>query len=322
MTAELSLAARLLAIAFASGLNIYATVAVLGLASRLGWGPTLPPGLRGLEDGVVIASATLLFLVEFILDKVPHVDSLWDAIHTFIRPMAAALLAFAATDGVPIAIRIGVATLAGVTALAAHGTKAGLRLALNTASRRVARLVASLGEDAAAIAIAVTALAFPETAPAVAAAILAVLLFFGPGLWRRFVFGIRAIAARIRGFFGGARWRDLDEVPRALRALVDPPALAAPAPRATRACLSASRPVGVFRNGWLVHTDNGMLFLYRSFGRPRRLTLPPIQDARIRRGLWADSVQCRSDRFQCTVFLLKDGPEPELVFPVQKADAP
>src|SRR5690606_3857303 len=196
VTAELSLVGRILAIAFASGLNVYVTVAVLGLASRLGWGPTLPPGLRGLEDGVVIASATLLFLVEFILDKVPHVDSLWDAIHTFIRPMAAALLAFAATDGVPVAIRIGVATLAGVTALASHGTNVGLRLALNPASRRLARLIASLGEDAAAIAIAVTALLFPETAPAVAAAILAVLLFFGPGLWRPFVFGIRAIAAR------------------------------------------------------------------------------------------------------------------------------
>ena len=164
---------------------------------HLGWGPP-PAGLRGLEDGVVIASATLLFLVEFILDKVPHVDSLWDAIHTFIRPMAAALLAFAAADGVPIAIRIGVATLAGVTALAAHGTKAGLRLALNTASRRLARLVASLGEDAAAIAIAVTALAFPDTAPAVAAAILAVLLFLASGdrsLDRALVARIRASSA-------------------------------------------------------------------------------------------------------------------------------
>ena len=320
MTADLYLTGRLLAIAFASGLNVYATVAVLGLASRLGWGPTLPPGLRGLEDGVVIASATLLFLVEFVLDKVPHVDSLWDAIHTFIRPMAAALLGFAAADGLPIAIRLGVAVLAGTTALAAHGTKAGLRLALNTAPKRFATLAVSLGEDAAAIAIAITALAFPDTAPAVAGVILAILLLVGPGLWRPFVFGIRAIIARIRGFFGGARWRELDEVPRSLRALVDPPALAAPAPRATRACLSAGRPVGIFRNGWLVQTDNGTLFLYRSFGRPRRLTLPPIQEARVRFGLWADSVDYRSDRFQCTVFLLKDGPEPHFVFSVPTTD--
>ena len=322
MTAELSLVGRILAIAFASGLNVYATVAVLGLASRLGWGPTLPPGLRGLEDGVVIASATLLFLVEFILDKVPHVDSLWDAIHTFIRPMAAALLAFAATDGVPVAIRVGVATIAGVTALAAHGTKAGLRLALNTTRKRMTTLGVSLGEDAAAITIVVTALVFPDTAPAVAGGILALLMLFGPGLWRPFVFGIRALAARIRGFFGGARWRELDEVPRSLRALVDPPAIAAPSPRATRACLSAGRPVGIFRNGWLVRTEDDTLFLYRSFGRPRRITLPPLHDARIRHGPWADSVDCSSDRFRCTVFLLKDGPEPELVFPVHTNDVP
>ncbi|HEX6938145.1 MAG TPA: DUF4126 domain-containing protein [Longimicrobiales bacterium] len=313
--ADLSLIGKLLAIAFASGLNLYATVAVLGLASRFGWVPALPPGLRGLEDSVVIASAALLFLVEFIVDKVRHVDSLWDTIHTFIRPVAAALLALAAVDGVPLATRIAVAALAGAIALAAHGTKAGLRLALNATPRRAAAVGVSLGEDAAAIAIAVVALAYPTASLALAASSLALLALFGPGLWRAFVFGIRALAARIRGFFGGARWRTLDDVPRSLRALVDTPAIGAPAPRATRASLSAPRPIGSYRNGWLVHTDRDAVFLYRSLGRARRLTLPPLREASIRRGVWADSVEIVSDRYRCNIFVLKDGPSVELIFP-------
>ncbi|HEX7120207.1 MAG TPA: DUF4126 domain-containing protein [Longimicrobiales bacterium] len=315
MTADLYLTGRLLAIAFASGLNLYATVAILGLASRFGWIATLPPSLRGLEDPVVIASATILFLVEFVIDKVPHVDSLWDTIHTFIRPVAAALLALAAADGTPTTLHFGIAALAGLTALAAHGTKAGLRLALNATPRRTATLAISLGEDAAAIAIAIAALASPTAALIIAGTTLALLGLFGPGLWRAFVFGIRALAARIRGFFGGARWRGLDEVPRSLRALVDPPAIGAPAPSATRASLCGPRPVGTYRNGWLIRSDDDAVFLYRSFGRARRMTLPPLRETRVRHGIWADAVEIVTDRFRCNVFVLKDGPPVELIFP-------
>ncbi len=315
MTADLSLAGQLLAIAFASGLNLYATVAVLGLASRIGWITTLPPGLRGLEDGVVIASAALLFAIEFVVDKVPHVDSLWDTVHTFIRPTAAALLALAAVDGMPLPLRVGIAVMAGSAALAAHGAKAGLRLVLNAAPNRVATLGVSLGEDATAIALVVTALTYPTAALAIAAATLALIAPFAPKLWRAFVLGIRALAARLRGFFGRAGWRDLDEVPRAMRALVEPSAVGSATPRATRASLSAPRPVGAFRNGWLILTDHGPVFLYRSAVRARRLTIPPIRGRRVRYGVWTDTVDIETDRFRCSIHVLKDGPAVELIFP-------
>lgn len=315
MTGDLSLAAQLLAMAFASGLNLYATVVVLGLASHLGWITTLPPGLRGLEDGVVIASASLLFLVEFVVDKVPHLDSLWDTVHTFIRPTAAALLALAAVDGGPWALRITAAALAGGAALAAHGTKAGLRLAIHAAPRRVTTAGISLAEDAAAVALAITALAFPAAALVIAGAALAFVALFGPRLWRAFVLGIRAFAARIRGFFGAPAWRDLDELPRSLRALVKPQPFGITAPRAARASLSAPRPIGAFRNGWLVLTDDRAIFLYRSFFRARHVTLPPVRALAVRHGAWADTIEIESDRFRCLVFVLKDGPPVELVFP-------
>src|SRR4051812_10683937 len=86
------LAGQLLGTAFASGLNLYATVALLGMASRFHWIHQLPTGLRGLENGLVIGSALLLFVIEFVVEKVQYAGAVWDAIHTIVRPFAAALL--------------------------------------------------------------------------------------------------------------------------------------------------------------------------------------------------------------------------------------
>src|SRR6266852_7086435 len=93
---------------FAAGLNLYATVATLGLLERFGV-VALPPPLATLGNPVVISVALFLYLVEFFADKIPYVDTAWDAIHTFIRPPAAAILAYAAVAGVPEAWRFGAA---------------------------------------------------------------------------------------------------------------------------------------------------------------------------------------------------------------------
>jgi hypothetical protein len=310
--APLLLFGQLLGIAFAAGLNLYATVALLGLASRLGWITWLPPALRGLENEILIASAAILFFVEFVVDKVPHVDSLWDAIHTFIRPTAAALLALAALGGEPISIQIAGAVFAGGVALAAHGTKAGLRLAINAGANPVANSAISIAEDIAAVALVVAALRFPSSALAIAGGSLAITAIVGPRLWRALVFGFRALDARVRGFFEQTRWRGRDELPRALRELVEPPPPGRAEPRAARASLKGGpRRVGAYRNGWLVITADGPVFLYRSLLGPRKLAIPPIRSLRTRRGPWAEVLELDTERFRCTLFVLRDAPQVE-----------
>src|SRR5206468_1221318 len=116
---------------FSSGLNLYATVATLGLLQRFGV-LQLPPGLQGLSHPWVLGIALALYLLEFFADKIPFVDTVWDAVHTFIRPPAAALLAFAATGAAPPEWRWGAALIAGGVALTSHGTKASARAAVNT----------------------------------------------------------------------------------------------------------------------------------------------------------------------------------------------
>ncbi|HEX7052193.1 MAG TPA: DUF4126 domain-containing protein [Longimicrobiales bacterium] len=307
------LAGQLLGTSLASGLNLYAVMAVLGIASRFGWTATLPPSLRGLEDPLVITSAALLFLVEFLIDKVPHLDSLWDAVHTFIRPTAAALLAVAALSAMPLSVQLAGAVLAGVVALAAHGAKAGMRLAINAAPDRKASAWLSVGEDGLAIALAIVAITFPVIALAVVGVALLLVTLVGQRLWRAFGLGLRALIANIRGFFGQPRWRRLDEIPAGMRALLERPAPGLAEPRAARAAIKGLREVGAYRNGWLVVTTDGPVFLYRSLLGPRCRTLPKVRSVQLRRGPWADAFQFDTDdRSRCTLFLLKDGPAADL----------
>jgi hypothetical protein len=135
---------------FSSGLNLYATVATLGLLQRLGV-LHLPPGLQILSHPWVLAIAIALYLLEFFADKIPYFDTFWDALHTFIRPPAAALLAFAAAGAAPPEWRWGAALLAGGVALTSHGTKASARAAVNASPEPFSNWFLSIGEDVLAV---------------------------------------------------------------------------------------------------------------------------------------------------------------------------
>jgi len=135
---------------FSSGLNLYATVATLGLLQRFGV-LQLPPGLQVLSHPWVLAVAITLYLLEFFADKIPYFDTFWDALHTFIRPPAAALLTFAAAGGAPQEWRWGAALLAGGVALTSHGTKASARAAVNTTPEPFSNWFLSFGEDVLAV---------------------------------------------------------------------------------------------------------------------------------------------------------------------------
>ena len=135
---------------FSSGLNLYATVATLGLLQRFGI-VHLPQPMQVVAHPWVIGIAVALYLVEFFADKIPYLDTLWDAAHTFIRPPAAALLAYAAAGAAPPEWRWGAALLAGGVALTSHGTKASARAAVNTSLEPFSNWALSFGEDLLAV---------------------------------------------------------------------------------------------------------------------------------------------------------------------------
>ncbi|HUP89839.1 MAG TPA: DUF4126 domain-containing protein [Longimicrobiales bacterium] len=312
ISAPLIVLGQILAFAFAAGLNLYATVLLVGIAVRVGWIAGLPPGVQGIDNPMVLGTAAALYFIEFLIDKVPHADTVWDIIHTIVRPIAAGVLVYAALGEASVALQIGGALLAATTALGAHTIKTGLRLILNIKRKKAINWLISLVEDIVAIAIAITALRFPVVALAVATAAIPITLLGGGQTWRASLLALRALIARGRGFFGLKAWRDTDALPRRYRSVLAPPPLGRGKPRVARAALRGVKGVGSYKNGWVVLSDGQPVFVYLSMLRPKALPLPPINEPSIKRGIWTDAVEFKNSNSNCTLFLLKDGPSPEL----------
>jgi len=184
--------------AWTSGINLYATVSVLGLLQRFG-GVKLPGGLEVLESWWIIGIAGGLFIVEFFADKIPYVDSVWDVIHTFIRVPAGAIVAYAAVSDMSPEIVIPATLIGGGLALSSHGAKATARIGANLSPEPVSNWILSLAEDA----IAIVGVFLAVFAPVVIAVVLvAFLIFFFwafPKIYRSIRRLFRATAAFFRG---------------------------------------------------------------------------------------------------------------------------
>ena len=172
---------------WASGVNAYATVALLGILGRLGWGDVPEP----LTEDPVIAGAAVMYAIEFVTDKIPLVDNTWDLVHTAIRPAIGGALGveFASLDG---ANEVVGGIEAGGVALVSHGVKAGLRLAINTSPEPLSNIIVSTLEDLAVAGVVLLALEYPEIAAAISMTLLVIgiiLVILVAGLirtaWRR-----------------------------------------------------------------------------------------------------------------------------------------
>lgn len=167
----------------ASGVRLYATVAALGFLHRIG-AVKLPAGLEVLSATPIIVIASALYLVEFVADKIPAVDSVWDAIQTFVRVPAAAVLGFAAFGEVAEPYRIAAALLCGTLALSSHGIKASTRLAINTSPEPFSNWAASFGEDVFVAGLIWLAVTYPIAAIVVAGVVLLVAVLLAAWIVR------------------------------------------------------------------------------------------------------------------------------------------
>jgi hypothetical protein len=168
---------RTLGFSFAAGLNLYATVAILGLASRYGW-VSLPPQFQAFNSDIVIGAAIVMYLVEFFADKIPYVDTLWDMLHTAIRPIGGALIAVTTLGDASPTTEALVALLGGMTAAGSHLTKTSTRAAANTSPEPFSNWVLSVGEDLFAVGLGYLALQYPVAAFVVASVLLVLIVVF------------------------------------------------------------------------------------------------------------------------------------------------
>jgi len=176
---------RTLGFSFAAGINLYATVALLGLASRFGW-VALPPQYKAFDHDWIIYTAVALYLVEFLADKIPWVDTIWDTLHTFIRPVGGALIAITTLGEASPAVTALTALLGGVVAGSTHVTKAGARAVANTSPEPFSNWLLSLGEDAFVVGLGLIALKYPVAALLVVAVLLGLMALFAAAIIRGF----------------------------------------------------------------------------------------------------------------------------------------
>jgi hypothetical protein len=184
--------AEALGIAYAGGISLYATVAVLGIAERLHWIGPLPGALGGISSVWIIALATVLAVTEFLATLVPGLASAWETVHTFIRPPASALLAAATVWHGNEAIVLAAALLGGGLALTTHGTKLGLRYAIDTSPEPVTNAASSLGELGIVTVIALTIWRHPILVLVAALVLLVCLMLVVRAVWR----AVRRVFAR------------------------------------------------------------------------------------------------------------------------------
>jgi hypothetical protein len=177
---------------WASGINAYATVLVLGLLGRFADVSEIPDGLTRTD---VLIAAAVLFVVEFVADKIPYVDSIWDAIHTVVRPVVGATIAALLAGQDTTLSQAFAATTGGLVALASHLAKAGLRAAVNTSPEPASNVIVSSAEDISVAALVALASAHPWVSASIAAALLLATTVLVVKLWRR----VLAFRARWRG---------------------------------------------------------------------------------------------------------------------------
>jgi len=184
--------------AWTSGINLYATVAALGIANRMEM-IQLPQNLEALSHPGVIAIACVMYLIEFFADKVPYVDSGWDALHTFIRVPAGAILAAQSLGDMNPALELMALLAGGSVALVAHGTKATARLAINASPEPFSNWFASVGEDVTVFGSIWLMFNHPIIMLVLIFTFLALVVWLMPKIYRLAKHGFQALRDKMRG---------------------------------------------------------------------------------------------------------------------------
>lgn len=200
--ALLATVALMMGVSWASGINLYAVLLVLGLGGSTG-NIDLPAELSVLEDPLVIGAAGVMYCIEFFVDKIPGMDSAWDSIHTFIRIPAGAMLAAGAIGDVTPALEIAAGILGGGVAATSHAAKAGTRLLMNTSPEPVTNWSASITGDLLVLSGLWTALKHPEIFLVLFVIFLGVAIWLLPRLWRL----IKVVLTKMGRFLGFVKER-------------------------------------------------------------------------------------------------------------------
>jgi hypothetical protein len=283
----------LLGLGLASGINLYAAVLTVGLASRMGWLTSLPAGLEVLSHPAVLAVAGVMYIAEFVADKIPGFTPIWDGIHTFIRPIGGALLAFGATAKLDPMVQAVAVLVGGSVALGAHATKMGTRLAAHAVPDPVTHSAVSVAEDFSVVGLLLLAYNYPWIALPIALTAVVGIAIAIPYLLRILRFLLRTLGGRLGSFADP----DVDgEIPEWVREN---------AGRSVLCFVRSGKSLGKLRPAFLAREGaGGMLWLDGAFHR-KEIPLKKLDEPV--RGVFLNMIEMTaSDGNRLSVYLTKD----------------
>ena len=285
-----------LGLAFASGVNLYAAVLVVGLGIRFGLISGLPGDLNTLANPIVLGVAGTMYFLEFFADKIPYVSVAWDSIHTFIRPVGGAALALASTAKLSPEMQALAMLAGGSVALGTHSTKMGYRLLAHASPEPVTDSVFSMAEDFGVVGLVLLTYKHPAVALAVIGALLAGMAIALPYLIRIIKLAFQGITGRIASWFGS---------PGSGNAAPDwlPPEQAGG--EVYRAFARRVPKAPSLQQGYLIVGKDKAAFAYRGWFKTRVLELDPA-NLRVTRGLLFDVVAPDAEKGGWSVYLTKD----------------
>ena len=192
---------QVLGLAIGAGLNLYAAVIVTGMGIRFGWLPSLSGDLQVLAHPAVLITAGILYGAEFIADKVPFFTPIWDAIHTFIRPVGGAFLALGATGNMDPMVRMLAMLAAGTVALGAHSSKMGVRLLAHTTPEPITHSIISVAEDVGVVGLLILVYQYPKIALPLIFVLMATMVVLLPSLVRSARFLLAGLWGKVASLF-------------------------------------------------------------------------------------------------------------------------
>ena len=257
---SLKLIATLLPLSLTAGINLYATVGMVGLCEKFGWIKGMPAGLDIFDNWWLITLAFVLYIIEFVVDKFEFFDNAWDVLSTFIRPLGAFAMGSAALGSMDPSVSISGALICSAVALQSHVSKAGSRVALNVVSpgETVSNSIISLLEDIFVFAVVWFALTYPYVTAVVTAIILGIMIVTAPRLFRWTFFFIKSIFALFGSWFHSKE--SYDTVPAALMEL-----LGHADTKAALECKCSGISGIRGRNGYLAIVEDKIVFLYHRY---------------------------------------------------------
>jgi hypothetical protein len=296
---------------FVAGINLYATILAVGLGVNLGVIQLLPhvAGLAALGHPLVIIIAGALYTVEFFADKVPWVDTAWDSMHTFIRPIGAAWIGATALGTVDPVLDVAAFLLAGAVAFSSHATKAGVRVLVNASPEPFSNIALSLAEDAAAIGGAWLVLRYPIATGIAAAAFAVAFVIFAPRLFAILRAHLLAMAAVARTWLGRERREDdrFDDLPAAYANAL-PPDFGGHGDFALRCVTGRRLGVPAGQMGYLCLVGSRLVLLVRRNLQVREhdIETAQVNEVRLQHGVLFDRLSLRAGARTTTLYFFRD----------------